>query len=243
MTKALSASVALLVALIAAPLADAQTALTATTLSAAVDSQTRTLPVASTSSILAGYIATIDNEGFSIVSVNSGAGNIVIAPRGYAGTLAMPHLSGSMVLVGPPAAFIGFDPSGSCTNGSGLFAYSPIVNLKNGNQWLCSSVTGKVVPGYGNVSAPPAPTTAVASAAGKVTPSGPIFHITGTSAITGFNIPVGFDPTDGGQICAIPDGIFTTTNANNFAIASTAVVSKLLCWQYDPKTGKFYPSY
>lgn len=227
----------------APPPAFAQTALTATTLSAAVDSQTRTIPLASVSGIVAGYIAVIDNEGFSIASVNSGSSTVTVAPRGYFGTKAFAHLSGAMFLTGPAQAFPSFDPSGSCTNGSGLFAYSPVVNLTTGNQWLCSSVEGKVVPGFGNTVASPSVTTAVASAAGKITPSGPLFHITGTSAITGFNIPVGLDPTEGATICAVPDGLWTTTNANNFAIASTAVVSKVMCWAYDPHTAKFYPYY
>jgi hypothetical protein len=80
----------------------------------------------------------------------------------------------------------------------------------------------------------------VASAAGLVTPSGPLFHITGTAAITGFNIPVGFT---GGSFTVIPDGAFTTTTANNIAIASTAVVSKPLTFTFDAGTAKFYPSY
>jgi hypothetical protein len=114
------------------------------------------------------------------------------------------------------------------------------VNTKTGSEWLCSTVTLSWVPGFGNDVGPAAVTAAVASAAGKITPSGPLFHITGTAAITGFNIPVGFT---GGNVCAIPDGIFTTTNANNIAIASTAVVSKTECWTYDTNAAKFYPAY
>lgn len=236
-------ALSLLAALVSFSPAYAQTALTATTLSAAIDSQTRTIPVPSLTGIVAGNFALIDNEALPIVSTNSSALTFSVAPRGAGGTLASAHKSGSMVLSGPAQAFIAYDPAGTCTNGSGLFLYSPIVNTRTGNQWLCSSVTGKVIPGFGNQVDVAAPSTAVASAAGKITPSGPMFHVTGTAAVTGFNIPVGFDPTSGGQVCVIPDGLFTTTNANNFAIASTAVVSKLLCWAYDPNTAKFYPSY
>ncbi|HEY1533771.1 MAG TPA: hypothetical protein VGF76_07120, partial [Polyangiaceae bacterium] len=96
------------------------------------------------------------------------------------------------------------------------------------------------VPGWGNTDSPARVSAAVASAAGLITPSGPLFHITGTAAITGFNVPVGFQS---GGFCAIPDGAFTTTNATNIAIASTAVVNKLLCWTWDDTNSKFVPSY
>lgn len=221
----------------------AQTSLTQTSLSSAIGSSSvTTVRVASATGISTSpqTILFVDNEAMFVTGVSGTAISVI---RGYASTLAVPHISGAMVLAGPPQAYIAFTPSGSCTNGQGVFAYSPVVNLKDGNQWLCSTVLGKVVPGFQNNQGPPQVTTAVASAAGLVTPSGPLFHITGTLAITGFNVPVGFDPKEGGQICAIPDGLFTTTNANNFALATTAVVSKPICWQYDGNTAKFYPSY
>jgi hypothetical protein len=143
-----------------------------------------------------------------------------------------------MVLVGAPNLFNSYDPTGGCTAVNTFV--TPWVNTTSGNEWLCSTVTNSWVPGFGNDAALDVPTAAVASAAGLITPSGPLFHVTGTAAITGFNIPVGFAF---GSFCVIPDGIFTTTNANNIAIASTAVVSKVDCWQYDPATAKFYPSY
>jgi hypothetical protein len=221
-----------------------QTALTATTLSSAVStSYGTTITVASATGITVSPATILYVDGEAMV-VNSVSSTNIGVRRGAVGTAANPHLSGAMVLAGPPAAFISYDPSGSCTNGQGLFLYSPIVNVRRGNQWLCSSVTSRIVPGFGNIDfTPPQPTTAVASAAAKVTPSGPLFHITGALAITGFNIPVGFDPKGGGTICVIPDGTFTTTTANNIGLASTAVVSKTLCWTYDANTAKFYPSY
>jgi hypothetical protein len=87
---------------------------------------------------------------------------------------------------------------------------------------------------------PPGPTAAVASVAGQVTPSGPLFHITGALAITGFLLPVGFT---GGSFTVIPDGTFTWTTANNIAIAGTAVVNKALTFWYDTNSSKFVPSY
>jgi hypothetical protein len=220
----------------------AQTPLTATTLSAGIDSSQRTFKIASATGVTANATELfIDNEALPVVAISGTT--VSVAPRGSAGTRAMGHISGAMVLAGPPQAFVGYDPSGSCTAGQGLFQYTPVVNINTGNQWLCG-LLGKVVPGWGNGTDLPQPTAAVASAAGLITPSGPLFHITGALAITGFNIPVGFDPKGGAQsVCVIPDGAFTTTNANNIAIASTGVVSKTLCWTYDPNTSKFYPSY
>jgi hypothetical protein len=170
--------------------------------------------------------------------VTATASTTISVRRGAAGTRARAHVSGAMVLAGQPDWFFSVDPGGSCTAAATLV--TPYVNVMNGYEWLCSTITLGWVPGFNNP-LPEAASTAVASAAGKVTPSGPLFHVTGTSAITGFNIPVGYN---GGPICAIPDAIFTTTNANNIALGSTAVVSKALCWKYDGLASKtFFPSY
>lgn len=78
---------------------------------------------------------------------------------------------------------------------------------------------------------------AVASAA-TITPTGPVFHVTGTTAINTINLPyTGFI----GTIRIIPDGLFTTGTSGNIALASTAVVSKVLEMTYDGT--KWYPSY
>lgn len=79
----------------------------------------------------------------------------------------------------------------------------------------------------------------VASAT-TITPSGALFHVTGTTAIATINIPfTGYN----GSIKIIPDGIFTWTTAGNIALAGTAVVSKALIMTYDATTSKWYPSY
>jgi hypothetical protein len=79
----------------------------------------------------------------------------------------------------------------------------------------------------------------VASAT-TITPTGAIFHVTGTTAVVTINIPyTGFN----GTITIIPDGIFTWTTAGNIALAGTAVVSKALTMTYDSTTAKWYPSY
>ena len=99
---------------------------------------------------------------------------------------AVSHASGAMVLAGPPNLFFGYNPTGA-TDGPA----TPWVNVYTGQQWLYSSVTGTWVPGFGNTQAPLGVTTLVASTAGLITPSGPLFHVNGTAAITGITVPVG----------------------------------------------------
>lgn len=247
--------------------AAAQTALTQTTLSAAVNGGgpysgvSQQLDMQITVASVTGFVAAlsnnnvqsyayIDREAVAVIGVNSTT-KIVTVMRGQLGTIATPHASGQMVLVAqtntPGAnAFFQYDPSGKCTTAATLS--TPWVNVLTADQWLCSTITTNWVPGFGNTGASGIPqqvTAAVASAAGLITPSGPLFHITGALAITGFNIPVGFNATalGGGSFCVIPDGTFTTTTANNIALASTAVVNKLLCWSWDATNSKFVPTY
>lgn len=81
----------------------------------------------------------------------------------------------------------------------------------------------------------------VASVAGVLgAPTGYITVVSGALAITGLSLPY---PAFQGTIVLIPTGAFTTTNATNIAIASTAVVGKALFMTYLPSTGKWYPSY
>jgi len=234
--------------LLAAVAANAQSPLVQTSLSSAIGATDKIIVVASATSISAPsanngtvgtqlYVVAPGNSKGEVMQVTAISGTTVSVRRANGGQ-ATAFPSGSMVLAGPPNYFYNYNPSGGCTSTA---TYStPWINVTTGQQWLCSTITNSWVPGWGNDTMPNTPTAAVASAAGLITPSGPLFHITGTAAITGFNIPVGFNY---GQVCAIPDGIFTTTTANNIALASTAVVSKILCWQYDPGTAKFYPAY
>lgn len=235
-----------MLALLLAPLAHAQqNTLTATTLGAAQNDTATTLRVASATNITVQIGTTftelyIDQELEVVLSVN---GVQVGVSRGQAGTRAGAHLSGATVLVGRPTWFQFSDPTaGACTPAN--IVATPWVNIITGMKWQCSTVLLRWVPGFGNPGTSAIPggvSTAVASAAGLVTPTGPLFHITGALAITGFNIPVGFD---GPGFCVIPDGNFTTTTANNIALASTAVTSKTLCFTYDKNAAKpFFPSY
>ena len=84
-----------------------------------------------------------------------------------------------------------------------------------------------------------APTIASAS---TIAPTAPITFISGTTAIVTITAPSPIS-AGGGKITLIPTGVFTTTNAGNIAIASTAVVGKALTMTYDSTTTKWYPSY
>ena len=250
----------------------AQTALTQTTLSGAVNgpqmysgmSSTQlstTVTLTSVTGVVGAFntsviqsVLYVGQEAMGVVSVNASTLQVNVL-RGYLGTKASPHPSGDMVLIGQfnllgSNMFFQQDPpyQGACL--STAITATPYLNVLSGEQWLCSSITGTWVPGWNNRlnglgGGGAKVTTAVASAAGAITPSGPLFHITGTAAITGFNIPVGFNATayGGGGFCVIPDAIFTTTTAGNIALASTAVVNKVLCWQWDATNSKFVPTY
>jgi hypothetical protein len=175
-------------------------------------------------------------EAMRVVSIS---GTVVSVTRnGLSGAKAFGHVSGAMVLIGEPNWFVASEPDGACTAANTFV--TPLVNIRTGNQWLCSTVTLSWVPGFQNKSGPAQPTTAVASVAGTTLPSGPLFHVTGTNAITAWTIPVG-QVSDG--FCIIPDAAYTTTATGNIALASTGVVSKVQCWTFDAKTAKFYPSY
>jgi hypothetical protein len=271
--KSLALTVFLVIALSLASFG--QTALTQTTLSLSQgvgeaglasglsSSYSTTVSLASATGITVAFngqpvtFLYIDQEVEGILTTVTGQTTIFNVLRGQMGTKASPHASGDMVLAqivtpqfGGGAGSGGLqltDPpfNGACL-GSGT-VFTPWINVNTQAQWLCSTITGTWVPGFSNpyVGGLERVTTAVASAAGLITPSGPLFHITGALAITGFNIPIGFNATavGGGQFCAIPDGTFTTTNANNIALGSTAVVNKMLCWSWDATNSKFVPTY
>jgi hypothetical protein len=227
-----------------------QNTMPATTLSAAMTAAATTLTVASATGINAPtagvpgsmlYIIDIGERVGQLVQVQSLSGTTVkFSPRG-SGANGNAHRSGAVVLVGTsPNWFYTSNPTGPCTTATILV--TPYVNTNTGEQWLCSTLTTTWVPGWGNRSAPNGVTAAVASAAGAIVPGSPLFHVTGTAAITGFTIGsmIGFT---GGSFTVIPDGAFTTTTAGNIGIASTAVAGKALTFTWDSNAVKWYPNY
>ncbi len=224
-----------------------QNTLTQTSLSALITASQNQITVASgtgitTTNNTTATILYVDKEEMVVLGVS---GTQIHVSRGQGGTPAAGHAANAMVLAGNPTYFFNHDPQGACVTASTLA--TPYVSVITGTQWLCSTLTKTWVPGFGNPGNSQVPisvTTAVASAAGTVTPSGPLFHITGALAITGFVIPVGFNASTsgGGSFTVIPDGTFTWTSAGNIALAGTAVVNKTITFTWDAKNSKWIPS-
>lgn len=226
-----------------------------TTLSAAINQQSTIISVASATGIVAPTNQSGSQQKLYIIDPDQTRGELMLvsaAPNGlYVPVTRLDqfkasHTSGSIVLIAPVDPTLGgfqeYDPTGNPSI-AGSYPGAPVItpwlNANNGNQWL-QGILGQWVPGWNNPTANKGVTAAVASAAGAIVPSGPLFHVTGTSAITGFTIPVGFA---GGSFTIIPDAIFTWTNAGNIGLAGTAVVGKALTFTWDSNAGKFYPNY
>jgi len=220
-----------------------QTALLSTTITNAMtNTTTQNVAVGATTNITSGtsrlYILDKGGQGRGeltgiVTVVSSGILNI---PRGS--QFRSPHVAGSVaVIINSAQALQNYDPVGSCTAANTLF--TPWINQANGYQWYCSTKTGAWVPGFNNPN-PKSPTADVASVAGLTVVTSPLFHVTGTNAITGWTLPATFN---GGEFCTIPDGAYTTTNATNIAIASTATAGRLLCFQWSSADTKWYPTY
>lgn len=222
-----------------------QNTMGATTLGAALTDNATLVQVAATTGMAvnanAGYNTNIyvDRELMTVIGIN---GLVLTVARGQAGTGAAAHLSGAVVYEGRPNWFYPRDPKGGTCVLANVIV-TPWINVNTGNQWLCSTITLRWIPGFGNPgnSAIPVGTnTAVASVAGLTTITGPLFHVTGTNAITGWTIPVG---GVGAGFCIIPDAAYTTTATNNIAIATTGVLNKVQCWTWDDKNSKYVASY
>jgi hypothetical protein len=114
-----------------------------------------------------------------------------------------------------------------------------VINVVTGMQWLYSSVLATWVPGWGNYLASPQVTAAVASAS-SITPSGPLFHVTGTTSTTTITLPTGFA---GGEITVIADGVWPWATGGNIALASGTVVAlSTIKFVYDWHAALWYPS-
>jgi len=118
MTKKLSTSIFSFVLALAVFIVPAfgQTALTRTTLSAAVKTTSQTaIVVGSVTGITATSTVIFVDEEAMFVNAVSPTGTTLSVTRGYNGTLAQTHLSSALVWAGPPFAFTSQAPSGSCT--------------------------------------------------------------------------------------------------------------------------------
>src|SRR5438445_4632379 len=120
-------------------LSSAQTALTQTTLGANINNSQACFALAAVTGIstssnnATGGTTTsvgqqsaiyIDRELGYVQSINSTAKTVCVL-RGMGGTLASSHASGTMVLIGPPNAFLNYAPAGYCLTSSPPNAMSP----------------------------------------------------------------------------------------------------------------------
>ncbi len=222
--------------------------LTQTTLSAAITANQTTFVVGSTT-----YISAPTNnvkQRIYVIDPGQMKGELMIVEAiPVSGTITVSrlegsrsaHTSGSIVLVASIdptlAVFYETNPTGSALTDPGYT--TPWVNILTGEQWLWSSVSLNWVSGWNNP-APKNVTAAVASVAGATLPSGPLFHMTGTNAVTSFTIPVGFA---GGSFTVINDAAWTWTLTNNIGCAGTAVANEAITFFYDSATAKFYASH
>jgi hypothetical protein len=198
----------------------------------------------------------VDQEAEAILTLLTGQTTIFNVLRGQLGTKESAHASGAMVLLqvvspqfGGGSGSGGLQTTDPPVNGACLASgtvYTPWVNVLTSSQWLCSTLTGTWVPGfnnqYGGTAGQLQPTAAVASAT-TILPSGPLFHLTGTTAYATITLPVGFSR---GCIDIIQDGAAETwTAAGNIISASTSTqtVGEMVTFCYDPITTKFYPSH
>jgi len=230
--------------------ASAQTVLSSTTLTANIaDDSVRVMAVTSATGFTAPgsgatqVLALIDRE---IVGVRTVASLVIGIQRGMNGTRASSHVSGSIVWVGAPRAFVASIPSGQCVRT--LLATVPLIvggapglGAEVGTTWDCLGLTtaGQWVNTNGNGIGFPTLGATIASPAGVITPSGTYFKVSGTNAITGITLPAGAAP--GFTLAFEPTGVFTWTTATNIILAGTAVVGKVLYFVWNG--AKWVPSY
>lgn len=117
----------------------AQTALSETTLAAAVTSSQSFVQVASATGAVAGGGIYVDREYMTIGSAYVSGTTIPVLRKGFANT----HAASVPVLIAPAAAFGTRDYDGSCVAASE--AYLPRVNISNGAIWDCNSAVKKWV--------------------------------------------------------------------------------------------------
>ena len=135
MNKAKSLILALLLTLVAFP-AFGQTNLNSTTLNEAVNNSETRIDIVSASNVTAGDIAFVDKEAMLVLSVDS-TNNRIRVQRGFSGTFAEDHGNRQVIWIDKAARFIKRDLSGACTSASEFPAYTPLINVSNGNAFRC----------------------------------------------------------------------------------------------------------
>lgn len=191
--------------------------ITATTLSAAIDSTQTRFNVASTTGITAPNNQT--GSGITYLYLGSEMMLVTAIPvsgtvdvlRGQLGSRAQSHGASEPVLAGAPTDFPSFQP----TQG---------VEVQANNRYLGCS--------------------APVAAAATITPSGKIFHVTGTTATSKINAPSS-DFIEG-QFTVIADGAWTWTSGSSAgSIAQAGAVTSAgttVTFTYDAATQLWYAS-
>lgn len=194
----------------------------------------------------------VDQEAVQITGQGMSA-NCYRVKRGQLGTAAASHNTGAILWVGQAAptsgdpnrpftgVFVSGRPAGACIS---VIQYSlPLLvagGIQGGEVIDCTGPTGAQIWTTVNPLRFISVGVALASAA-TIAPRAYVTHVTGTTAINTVTVPPGL--MNGGEIKLIPDALWSTTTAGNLAVATTAVIGKLLILTYDANTGKFYPSY
>jgi hypothetical protein len=230
-----SAALTVAVLFTASPLF-AQTALTTTTLGAAIDNVQQSLTVASATGITAqGTGATfqyllVDREILSVRGLPGGSTTVTVT-RGQNGTRATAHISGASVTVIPALnnpQFVNYVPSGQCTRSQ--LTYVPlvvggsVVQGANGSTYDCLGVTTAGQWVQTNDNGTPVLGTTMASTAGTLGLfTGTYLKVSGTNAITGFTNPAGIQP--GFTVYLEATGVWTWTAAGNILTAGTTTAA------------------
>jgi len=132
----------MLLALLAAPVLFAQTALTSTTTSEVLDAREQDIDVASTSGVTIGDIAVVDAEAMEVLSIGTNPTRIRVI-RGVEGTRASTHATSSDIFIDPADRFLREDQVGSCTVAE--TPYAPAINLRTGRRFACLESLWKLV--------------------------------------------------------------------------------------------------
>ena len=117
---------------------EAQTYMTRTTLSAAINNSQATITVASGTNFTAGNWVWVNDEAMQISSVS---GTSIRVIRGVLGTRAQAQASGDAAFTGSGNHFQQVDPETgeACSEGTGQALYLPWVNVQRAILWQCYS--------------------------------------------------------------------------------------------------------
>ena len=115
------------------------TAMTQTTLAAALDASVSStqLQLTSATGVTVGNLLYVDREAFLVKAIN---GVYITIQRARIGTTMQAHASGAVVWTAPPSAFYSYTPPpGPCT--ASQYAFLPWINTANGDVLNCHNST------------------------------------------------------------------------------------------------------